>query len=113
MPDCHIPDFRIMALWRVLRGRLELLPQPLTRLTLRLDRDGRRHVIAESAGEPWLNADELRSALFGSVDGEIVCWWQPVDGAARVVAGPATGFPATAFEPVNPGMGMITRRWAV
>jgi len=47
------------------------------------------------------------------VDGEIVCWWHPVDGAARVVAGPATGFPATAFEQVNPGMGMITRRWAV
>src|SRR5882724_4449218 len=106
LADCHITDFKLMALWRELR-------QPLARLTLRLDRDGRRHVIAESAGQPWLNADELRSALFGSVDGEIVCWWQPVDGAARVVAGPATGFPATAFEQVNPGMGMITRRWAV
>jgi len=113
MADCHITDFRLMALWRELRSRLALLPQPLTRLTLRLDRDARRHVIAESAGEPWLNADELRRALLGSVDGEIVCWWHPVDGAARVVAGPATGFPATAFEQVNPGMGMITRRWAV
>src|SRR5436309_7751816 len=113
LADCHITDFRLMALWRELRGRLALLPQPLTRLTLRLDRDERRHIIAESAGEPWLNADELRRALLGSVDGAIVCWWQPVDGAARVVAGPATGFPATAFEQVNPGMGMITRRWAV
>jgi len=113
MADCHITDFRLMALWRELRSRLALLPQPLTRLTLRLDRDARRHVIAESAGEPWLNGDELRRALLGSVDGEIVCWWHPVDGAARVVAGPATGFPATAFEQVNPGMGMITRRWAV
>src|SRR5258705_12592255 len=106
-------DFKPMALWRGLRQKLAMLPQPLTRLTLRLDRDGRRHIIAESAGEPWLNADEVRSALFGSVDGEIVCWWQPVDGAARGVAGPATGFPATAVEQVNPGMGMITRRWAV
>jgi len=113
LADCQISDFRLMALWRELRQKLAMLPQPLTRLTLRLDRDGRRHIIAESAGEPWLNADELRSALLGSVDGEIVCWWQPVDGAARVVAGPATGFPPTAFEPVNPGMGMITRRWAV
>ena len=43
----------------------------------------------------------------------MVCWWQPVDGAARVVAGPETGFPATAFEQVNPGMGMLTRQWAV
>src|SRR5438477_553949 len=111
--DCHTTDFPLMALWRELRSRLVMLPQPLTRLTLRLDREGRRHIIAESAGEPWLNAAELRRALRGSVDGETVCWWQPVDGAARVVAGPATGFPATAFEQVNPTMGMITRRWAV
>ena len=118
LADCHITDFRLMALWRELRPRLALLPQPLTRLTLRLDRDERRHIIAESAGEPWLNASELLRALAGggaggAVDGAVVCWWQPVDGAARVVAGPATGFPATAFEQVNPGMGMLTRQWAV
>ena len=112
LADCHITDFRLMALWRELRPRLALLPQPLTRLTLRLDRDERRHIIAESA-EPWLNAPELQRALAGTVDGAVVCWWQPVDGAARVVAGPATGFPATAFEQVNPGMGMLTRQWAV
>jgi 23S rRNA (uracil1939-C5)-methyltransferase len=113
LADCHITDFRLMALWRELRSRLALLPQPLTRLTLRLDREGRRHIIAESAGEPWLNAEDLRGKLVGTVDGEVVCWWHPVDGAARVVAGPATGFPATAFEQVNAGMGIITRRWAV
>ena len=113
LADCHITDFRLMALWRELRPKLALLPADLTRLTLRLDREERRHIIAESAGEPWLNADELRRALQGVVDGEVVCWWQPVDGAARVMAGPATGFPATAFEQVNLGMGMLTRRWAV
>jgi 23S rRNA (uracil1939-C5)-methyltransferase len=114
MADCHITDFKLMALWRELRSRLALLPQPLTRLTLRLDREQRRHVIAESAGEPWLDAAaELRRALLGVVDGDVVCWWHPVDGAARVVAGPATGFPATAFEQVNPGMGILTRQWAV
>ena len=113
LADCHITDFRLMALWRELRGKLALLPQPLTRLTLRLDREGRRHIIAESAGEPWLRAEELRSGLRDL--GEIICWWQPVDGAARVVAGPATGggFPATVFEQVNPGMGILARRWAV
>jgi 23S rRNA (uracil1939-C5)-methyltransferase len=109
LADCHITDFKLMALWRELRPRLGMLPQPLTRLTLRLDRAEVRHVIAESAGEPWLNAEELRKSL----GGDVVCWWQPVDGAARVVAGPATGFPATAFEQVNPGMGAVTRRWAV
>ena len=110
LADCHITDFRLMALWRELRSRLAMLPQPLTRLTLRLDREGRSHVIAESAGDPWLDADRLRHALPNE---DIICWWQPVDGAARVVAGPATGFPATAFEQVNPGMGILTRQWAV
>ncbi len=109
--DCHIADFRLMALWRELRPRLDLLPAKLTRVTLRLDREGRRHVIAESTGEPWRDPAALRAAL---PDGDsVICWWQPVDGAARVVAGPATGFPATAFEQVNPEMGTIARGWAV
>ncbi len=109
--DCHIADFRLMALWRELRPRLDLLPAKLTGLTLRLDREGRRHVIAESTGEPWRDPAALRAALTGG--DSVICWWQPVDGAARVVAGPATGFPATAFERVNPEMGTIARGWAV
>jgi 23S rRNA (uracil1939-C5)-methyltransferase len=111
LADCHIADFRLMALWRELRTHLDLLPPRLTLITLRLDRDGRRHVIAETAGEPWLEAERLRAAL---PDGEnLVCWWQPTDGAARVVAGPATGFPATAFEQANPEMSILARSWAV
>ncbi len=109
--DCQIADFRLMALWRELRRHLDLLPAKCTQLTLRLDREGRRHVLAESAGEPWLGATELRAAL---PDGEhVVCWWHPAEGVARVIAGPATGFPPTAFEPVNPEMAMLARRWAV
>jgi len=109
--DCLITDSRLMTLWRDLEAWLDLLPARLTRLVLRLDREGRRHIIAESPGEPWLNAHALR-AQFGDAP-SIICWWRPVDGAARVVAGPATGFPATAFEQVNPEMGMVARRWAV
>jgi 23S rRNA (uracil1939-C5)-methyltransferase len=111
--DCHIADFRLMALWRELKPRLDLLPAKLARLTLRLDREGRRHVIAESAGEPWAARDAAALAAALPDPSNVVCWWQPVDGAARVVAGPATGFPATAFEQVNPEMGAITRHWAV
>jgi len=109
--DCHVADFRLMALWRELRPHLDLLPPTLSRLTLRLDRQGRRHVIAESTGEPWRDPAALRAAL---PDGDsVICWWQPADGAPRVVAGPATGFPATAFEQVNPEMGTIARAWVV
>lgn len=111
--DCHLTDRRLMALWRELRLHLDLLPERLSRLTMRLDRDGRRHVIAESAGEPWLNARQLRAAL---PDGdEVSWWWHPERGAARVVAGPVTGSPATGggFEPMNPEMDGIARAWAV
>jgi len=111
LADCHIADFRLMALWREVRAHLDALPPGLTRLTLRLDREGRRHVIAEATGEPWLDAERLRRALPNG--DEVICWWRPVDGAARVMAGPATGFPATAFEQVNPDMGIAARRWAV
>ena len=114
LADCHIADFRLMALWRDLRAQLDLLPPRLSRLTLRLDREGRRHVVAESPAEagPWLDAERLRAALPGGAE-TVICWWQPEEGAARVVAGPATGFPATAFEHVNPEMGLLARRWAV
>lgn len=111
LADCHITELRLMALWRELKQHGDLLPHRLTRLTLRLDREGRRHVIAESPGEPWLSAQTLRERL-GDGD-RVICWWQPTDGAARVVAGPETGFPATAFEQGNPEMGLVARRWAV
>ena len=104
--DCHIADERLMALWAGVRGRL---PPRTERVTLRLDREGRRHLIVASAGEPWLDADRLRVAVGGD---DVVCWWAPPEGAARVMAGPETGFPATAFEQVNPEMGAAARGWA-
>ena len=109
--DCHITDVRLMTLWRMVRQHLALFPARMSRLTLRLDREGRRHVIAESSGEPWLSAPQLRAVL---PDGDhVVCWWHPEGGASRVVAGPETGFPATAFEQLNPEMSGIARAWAV
>ena len=109
--DCHIADVRLMRLWHALLGHLELLPERPLHVTLRLDREGRRHLLVESSGAPWLGADAMRTALLG--EGEIVCWWQPEGGAARVMAGPVTGFPATAFEQVHPEMGGMARAWAI
>jgi 23S rRNA (uracil1939-C5)-methyltransferase len=119
LSDCHIADRRLMALWLAVKQHQALLPPGLMRLTLRLDREGRRHVIAESPGEPWHNAAALRGALGGGGGGggggsdDVICWWQPVDGAARVLAGAVTGFAPTAFEPANPEMATIVRHWAV
>jgi 23S rRNA (uracil1939-C5)-methyltransferase len=111
LSDCHIADRRLMDLWRDLRDQADLFPERLTRLTLRLDRAGVRHLIAESAGAPWRTADRLQAVM--PAGDALVCWWRPVDGAPRVVAGPETGFPATAFEAIHPAMSAVSRQWAV
>ena len=109
--DCHIADTRLVALWHALEHLLNLLPERTARVTLRLDREGARHLIVESPGEPWRTADRLRNAL---PDGAgVICWWHPVDGAARIVAGPATGYPPVGFEADHPAMDGQVRDWAV
>lgn len=109
--ECHITHPRLMTLWRELERHGDLLPERAVRLTLRLDRAGARHVIVESPGEPWRTADRLRDALD---DGAcVICWWHPVEGAARVVAGPRTGFPPVAFEADHPAMDRMVRECAI
>src|SRR5207237_4694416 len=83
--DCHIADFRLMALWRELKPRQDLLPPKLARLTLRRDREGRRHVIAESAGEPWAASDAAALRAAGPDSDGGICSWPPAAGPAAGV----------------------------
>src|SRR5437016_13901107 len=89
--DCHVADFRLMALWRELRPHLDLLPPKLTRLTLRLDRQGRRPVIGAPTGEPS-RATAARQAPRRDGDSAI-CRAPAAGGARRVAAGPGPRFP--------------------
>jgi 23S rRNA (uracil1939-C5)-methyltransferase len=91
--DCLITREPVMTLWRRVRQAREMLPRDLVQLILREDREGRVHAIVVSPG-PW-NAAPLAGAVG---DANLSIWWKPARGAARVVAGPETGFPATAFE---------------
>lgn len=111
LADCHIADLRLMALWHELNHHIDLLPEAAGRITLRLDRAGTRHVIVESPGEPWRDADRLRDALQDGAS--VTCWWHPVEGAARIVVGPETGFPPIGFEADHPAMDRLVRDWAV
>ena len=124
LADCHITDYRLMALWRDLRAHLDLLPPKVSKLTLRVDGHGGRHIIAESStspgSAPWSSAQELRSAL---ADGEnVVCWWQAAEAPPATPAPPTVvagdpgdaGSVATpASQRANAEMAAVARRWAV
>lgn len=96
--DCHITREPLMALWgRVRRGATQL-PRGANTVVLREDTEGGTHVIVRGGSPPWDPAGFVHDAAL--TDASV--WWQPERGAERVVAGPATGFPALAFEQVNP-----------
>jgi 23S rRNA (uracil1939-C5)-methyltransferase len=109
LEDCALVGERVMRLWSEVGTQRRLLPPDLDTLMLREDRDGRLHVMAAGGSLVW-DANELAQKLG---DGSISYWWRPKNGAARVVAGPTTGFPAVAFEQANSTLAQEIRRAAV
>jgi 23S rRNA (uracil1939-C5)-methyltransferase len=107
--DCLIVSEHVMELWRIIREQSGLLPRSLDSLLLREDREGMLHVVAVGGAVAW-DATPLAAALN---DPSISYWWKPERGAARVVAGIRTGFPAVAFEQVNTDLAQAIRVAAV
>ena len=110
---CYITAPALMAAWEVIRRDPELLPDDLTHLILRLDREGSRHVIVQTGGKrAWQQYAELGRALVAASVPAVI-WYHPEGGAARVVAGSPDAYPATVFEQVNPEMGDTARGFAL
>lgn len=110
LEDCPITSEPLMELWRLVSGRRTLLPKGLRSVVLREDLSGGRHVVVEAeADRPW-DATPLARAIGLP---EVTYWWRPATGAARAVAGPASGFPVLAFEQVNPVFASRIREAAV
>lgn len=107
--DCLITREPLMRLWSLVSSHRAPLPHEVEDLVLREDRAGGLHLIAGGGEEPW-DAGPLAAAV--GAEG-VSYWWRPREGAARVVAGPRTGFPALAFEQVNPVLGSRIRDDAV
>ena len=103
---CLIAEENLMDLWQQVRSHRALLPQGLERIVLRSDREGGQHVILEDAREEVWDAAPFVAAL--GVD-HISVWWRPSGGAARIVAGRKTGFPALAFEQGHPALAEALR----
>lgn len=113
LETCPITDAALMRLWGEVRRHRALLPKELEHIVLRLDRDGRRHLIVQVKGAaPWVDSEQLWRAL-AAAGLPATLWWRPEVGAARAVAGSADPFPATVFEQVHPAMGDRARAHAV
>ena len=108
LEDCRITREPLMELWAAIRQAREFLPNGVESIVLRETRGGERHVVVESP-EAW-DATALAKAVGGA---GISYWWKPLAGGARVVHGPAKGFPALAFEQINAPLAAEIRTGAV
>lgn len=110
---CEIAAPALQQLWSGLRELRSLLPPGLDRLTLRVDRQGKLHILLEPSGPAaWNGADRLHGELARKALRATI-WWQPPGGAPRTLAGASEAFPATVFEQVHPVMGDRVRAWAL
>ena len=110
LDECHLACEAVGDFWRRLRAQRNLFPERLESVTLREDRRGGLHAVFATAGSPVWDASPLAAALGAD---EVSLWWRPKGGAARVVAGPALGYPVLAFEQVHPAFGDQIRNDAI
>jgi 23S rRNA (uracil1939-C5)-methyltransferase len=110
---CELAAPELNRMWHVLVPLRAMLPADATHLVLRLDREGGLHLVVRTGGkQAWTGGRALaRRMTEGGVTATI--WYQPAEGAPRVVSGASEAFPATVFEQVNPAMAERVRHWAV
>jgi len=110
---CEIAEPTLNQAWEALREATRLLPGRAERLVLRLDHAGRVHLVVEDATEAaWGRASDL-ARVVREAGVEPVVWWQPGEGAPRVLAGRDDAYAPTAFRQVNPAMGEVVRAAAL
>ncbi len=109
LDDCRIARESLMRLWRAVRGAAAHLPRGVESAVLREDRRGAMHLVLVGGTPPWDSAPLMEATGMA----EVSCWWQPRGGAARVVAGPSTGFPALAFAQIFPDLADRIRHDAI
>lgn len=105
--DCHVAVPELTVLLEAARGARGGLPDGVTHLVLRLDREGGRHVVVRGGTVPW------DAASFGAAVGGATVWWEPDGGAPRALTGDGGAFPALAFQQVSPPVASRIRRDAV
>jgi len=110
---CEIAAIELQQLWSAVRSLRELLPPGLTHLVLRLDAEGGRHLILRT--EPGARPPEVDPLGRGlrEASAPAIVWWEPAEGAARVLFGGKDAYPAVVFEQVNPAFARRIRQFAI
>lgn len=110
---CEIAEPAVRRLWDAVREGLHHLPPDTEHLVLRVDRGGGLHLVVRARGEQaWGGGPRLAAVAKGrGVD--VTVWWEPAQGALRVVSGDRELFPATVFEQVHTDLGDRIREDAV
>ncbi len=112
LEHCYITSHALMDAWKVLSAHRNLLPVSWSRLVLRLDRDGLRHVVLEAdAGTEWTSAPRLGEVLMRA-GSEASLWLRTAGGTAHV-AGQKSTTAAAAFEQVYPAVAWMARAFAL
>jgi len=113
LETCLITSHALVELWQAVRSRRDFLPAGLTRVVLRLDRGGTRHLIAETeAADDWDAAARLARAL-ADANVPATLWHRAGDRTRRASGAVHEPLSVSSFEQVHPLMGDAVRRWAL
>ena len=113
LETCLITATALVELWRVVRARRELLPAGLSRIVLRLDRAGTRHLIAETEQASAWDDAPLLAGVLADANAPATLWHRARGRTKRATDGAREPLPVMSFEQVHPAMGDAVRQWAL
>ena len=97
--DCPITDERVVAIWRSIFAKADLLPEAADRGAVRILDNGFASVVIEGDSR-WVNARTLLEAI-PQIES---LWWKPENQARRLVAERQSSRGSASFVQVNPAM---------
>jgi 23S rRNA (uracil1939-C5)-methyltransferase len=105
LTDCPITDERVVAVWRSIFAKADLLPEAADRGAVRILDNGFASVVIEG-DRRWANPPDLLDAI-----PEIESlWWKPENQARRLVAERKSNRGSASFVQVNPAMAGVLRK---
>jgi 23S rRNA (uracil1939-C5)-methyltransferase len=106
--DCPITDESVLASWRMVLEKQELLPQAWElRAAVRVLSSGFAFTL--EGGQDWPTHNEF----FSSIDSMTELWWKPRGGSRRLLQSKTTDRAGASFTQVNPGVAAQLRGWVL